>query len=119
MTRIRSRRRQARAAEALDSVGLGDRHHHLPDELSGSRQQRVATARAPVKRPRVRLADERTRQPRRRDPDEISDLLTSVWTHRSLRFAAVSDGCPVAAQVPRGATITDGRLEVTSHTGTD
>lgn len=55
-----SRERKAAARRALESVGLGARMNHRPDQLSGGESQRVAIARALVNRPRVVLADEPT-----------------------------------------------------------
>ncbi|MCX4669514.1 ABC transporter ATP-binding protein [Streptomyces sp. NBC_01381] len=109
--------RRERAADALDSVGLGERRSHLPAELSGGQQQRVAIARALVKRPKVLLADEPTGNLDESMRDEIMELLEGLWEEHGLTFVMVTHDSAIARKAPRLATIRGGRIKVTERAG--
>ena len=66
---------EARAAELLDMVGLGDKKGHFPSQLSGGQQQRVAIARALAMRPKVMLFDEVTSA---LDPELVGEVLNVI-----------------------------------------
>ncbi|MBD0745385.1 ABC transporter ATP-binding protein [Streptomyces sp. CBMA152] len=107
--------RRERAAEALTSVGLGERLSHLPGEMSGGQQQRVAIARAVVKRPKVLLADEPTGNLDEGMRDEIMEVLEALWKEHHLTFVMVTHDTALARRAPRIAVIRKGRVTITEN----
>ncbi|GAA1240422.1 MULTISPECIES: ABC transporter ATP-binding protein [Streptomyces] len=107
--------RRERAAQALNSVGLGERLGHLPSEMSGGQQQRVAIARALVKNPKVLLADEPTGNLDESMRDEIMDVLETMWKEHGLTFIMVTHDSSIARRAPRLATIRKGRITITEN----
>ncbi|MCZ4605201.1 ABC transporter ATP-binding protein [Streptomyces sp. Lzd4kr] len=114
---IKARNRREKAAEALKSVGLGERLTHLPSEMSGGQQQRVAIARALVKEPKVLLADEPTGNLDESMRDEIMDVLERMWKELGLTFIMVTHDSAIAKKAPRLATIRKGRISVKENAG--
>ncbi|MCF3965145.1 ABC transporter ATP-binding protein [Streptomyces fuscigenes] len=112
---IKGAARRERAAQALESVGLGERAGHVPGELSGGQQQRVAIARALVKQPKVLLADEPTGNLDESMRDEIMELLEGLWKEHGLTFIMVTHDSTIARRAPRLATIRKGRVTVTAN----
>ncbi|HKZ80975.1 MAG TPA: ABC transporter ATP-binding protein [Pyrinomonadaceae bacterium] len=76
LTRLSKRERRKNVETALDLVGLADRMHHQPRQLSGGQEQRVAIARAIVTDPELILADEPTGNLDARSGEEILNILT-------------------------------------------
>ncbi|MER7190371.1 ABC transporter ATP-binding protein [Streptomyces flaveolus] len=109
---VRAKERREKAAEALASVGLGERLGHLPGEMSGGQQQRVAIARALVKQPKVLLADEPTGNLDESTRDEIMDVLDRMWRELGLTFVMVTHDSAIAKKAPRLATIRKGRISI-------
>ncbi|MER5479900.1 ABC transporter ATP-binding protein [Streptomyces sp. NPDC002734] len=107
---VQRRERRERAAEALASVGLGERLGHVPSELSGGQQQRVAIARALVKQPKVLLADEPTGNLDESTRDEIMAVLETQWKEHGLTFVMVTHDSHLAQRSPRVVTLRKGRV---------
>ncbi|MER6731625.1 ABC transporter ATP-binding protein [Streptomyces puniciscabiei] len=114
---IKVRERRELAADALKSVGLGERLSHLPGEMSGGQQQRVAIARAVVKKPKVLLADEPTGNLDEGMRDEIMDVLERLWKEHGLTFIMVTHDSAIAKKAPRLATIRKGKITVRENAG--
>ncbi|MFN2538903.1 MAG: ABC transporter ATP-binding protein [Mycobacteriales bacterium] len=102
--------RRARALEALERVGLGDRVDHRPGELSGGQQQRVAVARALVTDPALILADEPTGNLDSRSSADVLSLFAEL--HEAGRTVMlITHEADVAAAAGRTVRIRDGLLE--------
>lgn len=99
-----------RAIEALSKVGLADRIHHRPVELSGGEQQRVAIARAIVKNPAIFLADEPTGQLDSHSGEEVISLLTSLHAEHGITLLTVTHDNNIAHRCQRIIHIKDGEL---------
>ncbi len=101
----------ARAMELLEHVGLADRAGHLPSELSGGEQQRVAIARSLSNRPGMLFADEPTGNLDSRTGGEIIDLLLGLAERHGTTLLAVTHDAELAARGDRVLHIRDGMLE--------
>lgn len=92
---------RGRAASLLESVGLGHRLHHKPDELSIGQQQRVAVARALANKPAVILADEPTASVDTAHQKQVIDLLKNTCAEFGVALLVVTHDHDVATQFPR------------------
>ncbi len=99
--------RRARAIEALESVQLGDRILHRPNELSGGQRQRVAIARALVNRPSILLADEPTGNLDSVTSDEIMRVFGDLASHGQT-VIMVTHEPDIAAHARRVVVLRDG-----------
>jgi putative ABC transport system ATP-binding protein len=101
--------RQAMAKSALESVGLGDRLHHKPNEMSGGQRQRVAMARALVNRPSILLADEPTGNLDSKTGEEIMALIAELHS-RGNTIILVTHEEELAAKAARVVRLLDGAI---------
>jgi putative ABC transport system ATP-binding protein len=102
--------RRARAARALEQVGLAQRSHHRPPQLSGGECQRVAIARAIVGEPTIVLADEPTGNLDTRTSGEIIDLLRELHAGGAT-IVVITHDAGIAGSMGRCVTLRDGRIE--------
>jgi lipoprotein-releasing system ATP-binding protein len=109
LRRRRALRRQA--AELLDRVGLAQRMHHRPRELSGGEMQRAAIARALMSKPRVLLADEPTGNLDEERGQEIVALLRDLNRSGGLTIIMVTHNMDLVAPSDRVVRLVKGRVE--------
>ena len=98
------------AAELLHAVGLQDRMHHYPVQLSGGEQQRVAVARAFACRPPILLADEPTGNLDSQTGRHVMDLLLSLHRDYGTTLVLVTHDRAVASLMHRVIALRDGRI---------
>ena len=102
--------RRERATKLLEMVGLGERTHHRPSELSGGEQQRVAVARALVNEPSVLLCDEVTGNLDSKTGYEIMHLLRDLNEEQGKTFVVITHDPAVAQLTDRLVQLHDGMI---------
>jgi putative ABC transport system ATP-binding protein len=106
---VSARERRARALEALGEVGLADRAHHRPTQLSGGEQQRAAIARALVVLPSVVLLDEPTGNLDSASAEEVLTILERV-NRQGATMVIVTHSSEVASRASRVLRLADGQV---------
>ncbi len=115
--RISGAEAEKMAAHLLDRVGLGDRIHHRPSELSGGEQQRVAIARALMRSPRLVLADEPTGNLDQYTSQEIHQLLVELNEETGITFLIATHNHALASRMKRHLRVESSRIIETPTAG--
>jgi putative ABC transport system ATP-binding protein len=106
---VASKERKQRVAKALAEVGLENRAHHKPDQLSGGQLQRVAIARAMIMKPEILLADEPTGNLDSQSGKEIIELLESL-NHQGVTLMIITHDPSIGGRAARKIRIVDGKI---------
>jgi ABC-type lipoprotein export system ATPase subunit len=113
-TGVGRRERRDRSAELLAEVGVADRAHHLPSELSGGQRQAVALARALANHPRLLLADEPTGALDSASGARALDLLGAMRDRHGMTVVVVSHDPAVAERADRVMHLVDGAIHASA-----
>jgi putative ABC transport system ATP-binding protein len=97
-------------SEALELVGLTDRMHHFPAQLSGGEQQRVAIARAVAKQPKILLCDEPTGALDFKTGIRVLEVIDQVNRSLGTTTAVITHHAPIASMADRVVSLSDGRV---------
>jgi putative ABC transport system ATP-binding protein len=108
--KVPARTRNQRVTKLLEMVGLTNRAHHYPNQLSGGEQQRVAIARALANEPEIILADEPTGEIDRPTSNKILKIFKNLVADTDITIILVTHDPKVAAQAMRRITIEDGKI---------
>jgi lipoprotein-releasing system ATP-binding protein len=101
---------ETRAKELLNFLGLSDRTHHRPNELSGGEQQRVAVARALINNPSIILADEPSGNLDSESADKLHQLFFQLRDEFGQTFVIVTHNEELADMADRKLTMIDGQI---------
>lgn len=108
---IGGKKSRSRAEQLMERVGLSHRLSHLPTELSGGEQQRVAIARSMINDPSILFADEPTGNLDSKTGKSVMDLLTSMASEQSRTLLVVTHDDELANTGDRKVMLKDGRIE--------
>ena len=97
-------------SEALELVGLTERMHHFPAQLSGGEQQRVAIARAVAKQPKILLCDEPTGALDFKTGIRVLEVIDQVNRSLGTTTAVITHHAPIASMADRVVALSDGRV---------
>jgi len=106
---VHPKQRRARAVQALRSVGLGERMHHVPSEMSGGQQQRAAVARAIVTNPALILADEPTGNLDTESSIDVMSVFASLHA-QGRTVVLITHEDDIAAYARRVVKLRDGQI---------
>ncbi|MGE0590795.1 MAG: ABC transporter ATP-binding protein [Cyclobacteriaceae bacterium] len=101
---------EPKATELLDRVGLADRMHHYPSQLSGGEQQRVAMARAFINSPKILFADEPTGNLDEETADHVTNLLFSLNQEEKTTLVLVTHNLELAKKTERVLQMKGGKI---------